>query len=403
MFVVSEHSYPPALSFFMYNSMDTIFTLEKLYSAYRECQRGKKNTINALTFEYDREKNLMTLLHDLQSRKYEISRHIYFIVKDPTPREIFAADFRDRIVHHLLCREIQSLFEEDFCAHSYANRKGKGTHKAVVQLRKNMQCVKKLHPNGMYYLKLDIENFFRSIDQRILFQIIEKNICSAKNNDTCTENQYRIKWQTEIMWLVQKIIFHNPTSNYIYRGDVKNKMLIPSHKSLFQGEIGTGLPIGNLTSQFFANVYLNQLDQFITKTLGINTYVRYVDDFVLVGADKLQLRKCKEHIQLFLQDQLRLRLHPRKVQLQESSKGIDFLGYVLRPNYTLVRQRIVRRLKNKLYQHNHTIKNSDTVQYENDSNVRKIQQTVSSYYGHFSHAQSFRLRNKIDQVLEKLM
>lgn len=246
--------------------METIFTLKNLYRAYKECQHGKKNTANALIFEYNREKNLIDLLEELKSRKYEISRYVCFIVTSPTPREIFATDFRDRIVHHLLCHEIQDIFEDNFILHSYANRKGKGTHRAVEQLRKNIQHCKKVYPDGMFYLKLDIENFFRSIDQTILFNMIKETIVTVGANG---EGGKTLLWQEEILWLCQKIIFHNPTQKYVYRGAVEKKLLIPPHKSLFNGKSGKGLPIGNLTSQFFANVYLNPLDQYVTKVLGV--------------------------------------------------------------------------------------------------------------------------------------
>ena len=133
----------------------TIFTIEKLYKAYKECLRNKKNTANALKFEMKREKNLFLLLSDLKNRKYEISRHIYFIVKEPSPREIFAGDFRDRIVHHLFCNEIQYLFEHCFIASSYANRKGKGTHKAVINLKFHLVRGGK-DRQRLYFLKMDI-------------------------------------------------------------------------------------------------------------------------------------------------------------------------------------------------------------------------------------------------------
>jgi RNA-directed DNA polymerase len=149
----------------MQDFMSTIFTLEKLYKAYKDCQQGKKNTANALSFELEREKNLMRLLEDLQNGTYEISRHICFIVTYPTAREIFAADFRDRIVHHLLCGEIQPIFEADFISRSYANRKEKGTHKAVKQLAKDIRHLKSRTAGG-YYLKLDVEGFFRSINRQ---------------------------------------------------------------------------------------------------------------------------------------------------------------------------------------------------------------------------------------------
>ncbi len=168
---------PPAPNLFF---MTTIFTIEKLYTAYNECRKGKKNSINALLFEIDREKNLLQLLEELQDRTYTISRSICFVVTRPTPREIFAASFRDRIVHHLLYNEIRELFESDFITHSYANRKGKGTHRAMYQLRKNMQKVKR-KTGGGWCLKLDVQGFFRSIDKNILYELLVQKITSRNS------------------------------------------------------------------------------------------------------------------------------------------------------------------------------------------------------------------------------
>ena len=214
----------------------TIFTIEKLYKAYKECLRNKKSTANALKFEMKREKNLFLLLSDLKKRRYEISRHIYFIVKEPSPREIFAGDFRDRIVHHLLCNEIQYLFEHNFIESSYANRKGKGTHKAVKELKFHLVRGGK-DRQRLYFLKMDIKGFFRNIDKSILWGIIEKKIL---------ENLADENWKNEVLWLARMIIFHDPTSNYVFKGKEETKRLIPKEKSLLLGDRNTGLPIGNL-------------------------------------------------------------------------------------------------------------------------------------------------------------
>ena len=377
---------PPALSLFLplSHQMTTIFTLEKLFKAYKECQKGKKNTVNALMFELHREKNLMTLLDDLTSRRYEISRHICFIVIVPTPREIFAADFRDRIVHHLLCNEISGTFEIDFISHSYANRKGKGTHKAVEQLQKNIRQVKN-ETGGGQYIKLDVQSFFRSIDKGILFSLVENKILSEGSLKSTL-------WREEVLWLARKIIFHDPTKNYRYKGNPDKKSLIPKHKSLFYAE-GCGLPIGNLTSQFFANVYLNELDQFVTTTLGIGTYVRYVDDFVVVDDDRDRLKSFIRPIDAFLKEKLNLRVHPGKIQLQETRKGIDFLGYFIKPNYTVVRQKVVRRCKKRLRDISHMALTGNPC--EDMETVSYALSVINSYYGHFSHARSFNLRRHL--------
>ncbi|TSA44054.1 hypothetical protein D4R49_00825 [bacterium] len=372
--------------------MTTIFTLEKLFKAYKECQKGKKNTINALEFELHREKNLMSLLDDLTSRKYKISRHICFIATHPTPREIFAADFRDRIVHHLLCNEISGMFEVGFISRSYANRKGKGTHKAVDQLRKDIRQVKNVVGGGAY-LKLDVQSFFRSIDKGILFSLVENKIYESRRkfSGDVQESMYRV-WEEEVLWLARKIIFHDPTTNYLYKGNPDKKLLIPRHKSLFYSE-GKGLPIGNLTSQFFANVYLNELDQFATATLGIERYVRYVDDFIITGEGSETIRKLIVPINTFLNEVLGLKINRNKIQLQETRKGVDFLGYFIKPNYTLVRQKVVRRCKKRL--HEISLAYVASAVCDKKELAESVLPMFNSYYGHFSHARSFNLRKHL--------
>ncbi len=333
------------------------FTIDKLWQAYRDCLCKKKNTVSALKFEMNREMNLFTLLDELQNRTYKISRHVCFIINDPTPREIFAANFRDRIVHHFLCNEIAHFFEDDFIETSFANRKGKGTHKAVQALRIELK-------KGGFFLKLDIQAFFRSIDKEILHSLLEKKICSLNKE---------APWKEDILWLCRTIIFHDPVKDHIFTGKFA-KSTIPPSKSLFYSN-GRGLPIGNLTSQFFANVYLNELDQYI-QSLGFK-HIRYVDDFVLLSAKKENLIVAISKINIFLKEHLHLSLHPKKIILQDVDKGIDFLGYFVRPQYTLVRKKVVSRLKKKIRQGNADIS------------------VLNSYFGHFIHANTYGLRKSI--------
>ena len=330
-----------------------MFTIENLWKAYRDCLSKKRGTISALKFEMDCERNLFTLLDELQNRTYKISQHICFVITDPTPREIFAADFRDRIVHHLLCNEIAPLFERDFVETSFANRKGKGTHRAV-------QCLKFELRKGGYFLKLDIQAFFRSIDKEILYGILQNKI----NRD-------------DVLWLCKTIIFHDPTKNYIFHGKYP-KNTIPASKSLFYAN-GKGLPIGNLTSQFFGNVYMNELDQYI-RSLCFR-HVRYVDDFVLFSENKEKLVSIIPKIDTFLKDRLHLSIHPKKIILHSVEKGVDFLGYFVKPDYTLVRRSVVSRLKKRLW------------------NVEYDPSVLNSYFGHFLHANSYGLRKSICEKL----
>ncbi len=362
--------------------MSTIFTLEKIWKAYEDCKENKKNTANALAFELNKERNLVKLLQDLKSRQYKISRHICFVVTKPTPREIFAADFRDRIVHHLIYKELYRIFDKDLIEDSYANRKGKGTHPAVFKVFKNIKEIKSKLGGG-YCLKLDIQSFFRSIDRGILFKLLECKIKKeALLGGECSI--YDEVWQSEVLWLLQKIVFNDPTSNYVYKGSLDKLKLIPKSKSLFYSE-GRGLPIGNLTSQFFANVYLNELDQFVTKVLGFEKYVRYVDDFIIISDDKEGLCSSIKIIDDFLNKNLNLKIHPNKIYLQPISSGVDYLGYFIKPAHILVRQKVAKRFKAKFYK----LSLVENISKETAESALPI---INSYYGHFGHAQSFNLR-----------
>lgn len=370
---VSEHSYLQPLACFM----SEIFTLEKIFHAYNDCKRGKGQTVNAVVFEFNREKNLVALRDELVSHKYIPFRHICFIATVPVPREIFAADFRDRVVHHIFYNEIYQFCDKYFIRHSYANRIHKGTHRAVRTVKEFVRH----NPNG-YYLKLDIQSFFPTIDIEILIKFIERDIfLYAKNNNKS------VKWRDDMLWLSRVIIFHDPTSDFVYKGDPELIKLIPKHKSLFYSGHNKGLPIGNLTSQFFANVYLNELDQFVTKTLNFHNYARYVDDFIIIHHDKNLLLSYIPCIKNFLKHKLSLELHPKKIVLQHVSKGIDFLGYFIKPTHILVRQKVVRRFKDKLYY----CRDSDGLLSVDDISM------IQSYLGHFGHANSYKLRNKFSK------
>lgn len=361
--------------------MSEIFTLEKIYKAYLDCRKRKKNTINALKFEINRERNLIDLKRELLNKNYQISRHTCFVVIEPNYREIFAADFRDRIVHHLIFNELNPYFEEDFVENSFASRKDKGTHKGVKILR---GYLKEMSHEG-YFLKLDIKSFFCAIDKNVLFKIISEKVKSTKRQDY---------WKNEILWISKKIIYHDPTKNYVFKGNPENKKLISREKSLFFSN-GKGLPIGNLTSQFFANAYLDKLDHFINDELRVEKYLRYVDDIVLLGKNKSHLLGYIKPIKEFLESNLDLKLNQNKTKLQPINNGIDFLGYFVRPKYVLVRRKIVARLKKELLK--------DCILYGSAKNCGNIDikrrglilAMINSYYGHFGHAFTFNLRKDI--------
>ena len=211
----------------------------------------------------------------------------------------------------------------------------------------------------------------------ILWNIVEQKI---KNHDVDEQ------WKDEVLWLSKKIIYHDPTSNYYFKGKKWTRYLISKEKSLFHGDKHKGLPIGNLTSQFFANVYLNEMDHFITKKLGFGRYIRYVDDFVILDENKVRLQEVIGEVKLFLENNLQLKLCTDKTQLKRVERGIDFLGYFIKPTHTLVRKKIVKRFKKKMF-----ICNSKKDEVFDTKDISMIQ----SYLGHFKHAHSYNLRKRI--------
>ncbi len=347
-----------------------IFSSKNILKCYYECRKRKRYTINALKFEINFETKLIKLQKELIDHTYKPGQSICFVVTKPKPREIFAADFRDRIVHHILVGYLEPIFEKKFIDQSYACRKGKGAHKTIVDLERYIRKVTKGKTKEAWYLQVDIQSFFISLKKHILYGQLKRQV---KN--------------PEILWLAETIIFYNPILNYYRKSQMSLFDLIPDHKSLFKVGPDQGLPIGNLTSQFFANVYLNELDQFIKHTLKIKYYLRYVDDLVILSEDKNQLEIWCNEINKFLGDRLKLKLHPKKQILQTVDKGIDFVGFIVRPSHILIRKRVVKSFKEKLWRLN---QNNILVE-----EVSKILSVVNSYYGQFKHAKTFGLRVKL--------
>lgn len=356
-----------------------LFSYENILSCYYECRKRKRNTINALKFEKNFEEEILKLRKELLSRTYKPGKSICFVVTKPKLREIFAADFRDRIVHHVLVSYLEPIWERKFIDQSYACRKGKGAHKAIGDLRRYMAKASHGFCQNVYYLQIDIQSFFVSLDKEILFSMIRRHTRDPV-----------------VLWLARLIIFHEPQKNYQAKGQLSLFDLIPAHKTLFRAPPKKGLPIGNLTSQFFANVYLNELDQFIKHKLKAKYYLRYVDDLVLLSEDKKKLSEWRRRIDRFLESELKLRLHPKKTRLQEIGKGIDFLGYVVKPRYALVRRRTVRSCKHKIkIANNSLLKLKGREQIA--GHVNAFLPVVNSYFGHFRLADSYGLRRHLWQ------
>lgn len=270
------------------NEIDYKIT-EELFQAYFDCRKNKRNNLNSLLFEKHLEHNLFRLEEELISGTYYPQRSIAFIVKKPVQREIFAADFKDRVVHHFLINKLNPFFESVFIRDSFACRKGKGTHYGVKRVFEFIKNCSTNYTTDCYVLKLDVLGFFMHINRSILFNKMRTFIL----------RHYKKADQWLVLELSHKIIFNNPTKNCILKGTKKDWDGLPKNKSLFHSPPMCGLPIGNLTSQVFANFYLNSLDHFIKNELGVSFYGRYVDDFVLVHPHKEYLQSIQHRILYF--------------------------------------------------------------------------------------------------------
>jgi hypothetical protein len=356
-----------------------LFSLENIYRAYRQCRRRKRNTHNALIFEQNLEENLIELHETLNNRSYTPKPSIAFLVEKPKRREIFAADFRDRVVHHLLVNYLEPQWERRFIYDSYACRRGKGTHKAVERLR---TFTRKVTGNGTrpaQYLQLDVRGFFITLNRHILFEQLAKH-----------------EMEPAILWLIQVILFNELTKNCRLRDARRSDFeSLPAHKTLFKTAPNCGLPIGNLTSQFFSNIYLDALDQFVKHQLKARYYLRYCDDFIILSENKPQLETWEEQISTFLNDNLQLQLNERR-KLRPISDGIDFLGYIVRPDYLLVRRRVIGNLWERLIRAEKTL---DIKTYANGRIVypypwhllAQIYQWLNAYLNHFNKASTHQL------------
>ena len=299
---------------------------------------GKRNRTGVSRFNFQADSNLLTLKKQLLSTEYKPGKHRLFYVYDPKFRLISAPPFVDRIVHHAICQVIEPVFDKSFIEDSYACRKNKGAHKAIKRLQ---MFLRKTKTN--YALKCDISKYFAHIDHDILFDLLKKKISDPPTLE-----------------LLKKIIDSYPE----------------------------GIPIGNLTSQLFANIYLDPLDRYIKQSLRRRYYLRYVDDFLILGDSKEDLKEVLVYITIFLQRFLKLELHPRKVRLFPTRLGVDFVGYVVFPNHIRLRSKNVRKFRKKL--------KKLVIQLETGKIKKQyFESSINSWIGHAIHADSFRLRQKL--------
>ncbi len=359
--------------------MDARLTIEAVFDAYFDCRKEKRNTINQLRFEANLERNLVQLYNDLKDGSYQIGRSIAFVITHPKIREVWAADFRDRVVHHLVYNAISEKFYKRFIRDNYACIPGRGTHDGMRRVSQFARSITNEWTQPAYFLKADVANFFKTIDKLVLLDLVKPHVSQ------------------EWAWsLIEQIVLHDPRSNFVMRSPQSLFDKVPLHKSLFNAAKNKGLPIGNLTSQFFANVYMNELDQFAKHVLKARYYARYVDDMVLFHEDAGVLNDWYVQMDEFIKDKLALHLHPNKKHINLADKGIDFTGFIIKPGRTYLRRATLATCKQTIRQWELQGSPVDT------ESLDDLSHSMNSYLGMLRQVDGFKARKSLCKRIESL-
>jgi len=335
---------------------EDIISVENLLEAWKEFERRKKGRRDVQEFSFHLMDNIFSLHRDLLHHTYRHGGYQAFKINDPKPRDIHKASVRDRLVHHAIYRILYPFFEKTFIADSYSCRNGKGTHKAINRFRKFARRVGKNNTKTCWVLKCDIRKFFANINHEILLNILHEYIPDGN-----------------VVWLMENIIgsfSSTPT---------------PSQSPPRAGgeDLKIGLPLGNLTSQLFVNIYMNKFDQFMKHKLKAGYCVRYCDDFVVFSEDKERLENIIASIKIFLKKKLRLELHPDKVFIKTLGSGMDFLGMVNFFDHCVLRTATKRRMLRK-------IKEKKFLLREDLISEEVFSQTFQSYLGILRHCRGYK-------------
>ena len=341
------------------NLFAQICNFENLYRAYRLARRGKRDRASVADFEFNLESNLLRLQEELQTHAYRPGGYHNFYIFEPKRRLVSAAPFRDRVVHHALCQVIEPIWERRFIHHSYACRVGKGTHAALDQAQSWIR-------QYGYVFHGDIVKYFPSIDHQFLFKMIARKIADRQT-----------------LGLISTILDSGAGIQTAER-----PLLYFPGDDLFAALRPTGLPIGNLTSQFWANVYLHELDLFVKQELRVPAYLRYMDDFVLFSDEKAQLHAWKTAIRDFLGARLRLLLHDTKSVIQPTRIGLDFCGFVLFPTHRRIRRSSIRRFV-------HRFRSQREAYRAGKLSLEEMTISVQCWVAHAAHGSTWRLRSKL--------
>ena len=360
------------------------FSLEDVFDAYHSCRRNKRTKASALAFEVDLESNLVELWRELRSGAWKPGPASVFIVERPVKREIFAAGFRDRVVHHAIVNRLNPYFEKAFIYDSYSCRVGKGTHFGIERATRFIRQCSANCTRDAWVLKLDIRGFFMHISRPLLMELLEGFLA----------RRYPHPDREALLSVCRSLVLNDPIAGCQRKSPPELWDGLPAEKSLFGVPPDCGLPIGNLTSQVFANFYLDGLDHFCKHDLGLRWYGRYVDDIVVVHQDRAFLAALVPRIRDWLSRERLLDLHPRKIRLQHHSKGLPFLGAYILPGRVYPGTRIRANFAAAIDRHNAVAED-----HKPDKSERAaFLSSMNSYLGILKHYRTWRLRRHLLSV-----
>ena len=355
--------------------MDYSFTYDEVPAAFDDCLKNKKNTKGAKKFCVDKVSNLLKLTDEINSRTYTIGISEAFIITDPKVREVFAADFRDRIIHHLIIRELEPYFEEYFIPNTFACLKGRGTLHGVQKLHSLLDERSEHYTKPYHIAKLDYQSFFMSLDKRLLCERLDRFIVERYPDNRKKEC---------LRWLCRLIVLHHPEDNCIKVGNISLWEKLPPSKSLFYVGKDKGLAIGNLTSQMFANFYLTPFDYYVVYELGLDI-VRYADDFVVGHHDLEYLKACIPAMKAFATKQLLLTIHPDKLYIQECCKGVTFVGAIIKQTRIYCGGRAISKMYEKV---------ASTYPIYIEEDIDMFISSINSYLGLMRYYKSYKVRKR---------
>lgn len=373
-----------------------------LYIAYYDAARHKHKMAYVQKFERDLRQNLEELCDDLLNHRYHAQPSKCFVIDYPKKREVFAAMFRDRIVHHLYFRYTHQMFERTFIADSYSCIEGRGTHYGVDRLRQHIRQASLNWTQPCFAMNLDIRGYFMHINRAKLLTIATESLQKMATHKVGLTDEVPIpsgviltpatRWRDIrdmrfILWLTEQIVMLDPMENCIIVGDESDWLGMDRAKCMRYVQPGLGLPIGNLTSQLYSNVYLNPFDQFIKRDILCEHYGRYVDDSVMVDACREWLMEQVPKVREFLADELGLQLHMGKLHVREVSQGVEFLGAFVKPYRDYISNKTLARIE----------QNVKTIDLRD---IGHAEASINSYLGVLSHSASYNIRQHLFEEID---